>query len=219
MFSVLVFTAVDAEKRRHGVTPLAEEAIRRLGQAEGFRVDVSDDPSRFNASGLGEYDAVVLLNARGTVLDEDQRGAFREYVRDGGGAAIIHAAMLFEEEWDWFTGLAGARFDDHPNIQPGRLEVVEFAHAANRDLPQTWSHTDEWYNFESLPGDVTVLITVDEASYTGGKHGDDHPVAWCHEFGGGRSFYTALGHTEESWSNPVYLNHVLGGIKYAAGVE
>jgi type 1 glutamine amidotransferase len=90
-------------------------------------------------------------------------------------------------------------------------------HPSTGHLPPVWERTDEWYDFRTNPRDtVTVLLTVDESSYEGGGMGDDHPLAWCHANCGGRSFYTALGHTEESYAEPAMLAHLLGGIRYAA---
>jgi type 1 glutamine amidotransferase len=48
--------------------------------------------------------------------------------------------------------------------------------------------------------------------------GADHPIAWCHPFKGGRAWYTALGHTIESYSEPAFRSHLLGGILWAAGL-
>jgi uncharacterized protein len=59
-----------------------------------------------------------------------------------------------------------------------------------------------------------VLLTVDEASYTGGTMGTDHPIAWCHDRLGGRSLYTALGHTDESFAEPAFLRHVSGALRW-----
>ncbi len=65
--------------------------------------------------------------------------------------------------------------------------------------------------------EVHVLATLDESTYAGGLMGSDHPIAWCHFYDGGRSWYTALGHTDESWTEPLFLEHLLGGITFAAG--
>ena len=87
------------------------------------------------------------------------------------------------------------------------------------DLPAVWQRTDEWYNFRSNPrSTVHVLATLDERSYSGGKMGADHPIAWCRAFDGGRSWYTAMGHTPESYAEPLFRLHLLGGIESAASV-
>lgn len=101
-------------------------------------------------------------------------------------------------------------------IQPARLQIPDRNHPATSHLPAAWERTDEWYNFRMAPSAVGVLIRIDESSYSGGTHGADHPMAWYHKLGSGRAFYTALGHTEESYDEPLFLEHLLGGIRYAA---
>ena len=128
--------------------------------------------------------------------------------------AILHAAILAEEDWNWFTGLVGARFVNHPEIQSAKLNNVLPRHEANRYLPEEWVHTDEWYNYKAVPENVTVLLEVDETSYKGGIHGKSHPIAWCHKYDGGKVFYTAIGHTNECWTNEIFMRHILGGIEY-----
>ena len=84
-------------------------------------------------------------------------------------------------------------------------------------LPENWIRTDEWYNFKDIQPDIDVLITLDESSYDGGTNGENHPISWCKEFDGGRAFYTALGHTTESFEEELFLAHLLGGIKWSMG--
>ncbi len=138
----------------------------------------------------------------------------------GGGFVGVHSAADTEHGWPWFLALAGAEFRTHPAIQPAALTVVDRVHAATRELPERWNRTDEWYDFVANPrasASVHVLVTIDEASYAGGTMGADHPVAWCRFYDGGRTLYTALGHTSESWSEPLFLGHLAGGIAFSAG--
>jgi type 1 glutamine amidotransferase len=72
---------------------------------------------------------------------------------------------------------------------------------------------------------VQVVLSLDEAYYaTVGAPADqfimdgDHPIAWYHEYDGGRAFYTGLGHTAESYAEPAFLAHVAGGIEWAGGI-
>jgi type 1 glutamine amidotransferase len=94
---------------------------------------------------------------------------------------------------------------------------IDTQHLACKHLPERWNWTDEWYNFKSVPSNVQILLSVDEATYQGGTHGTNHPVSWCQEYDGGRSFYTALGHTVENYSDTLFLKHILEGVKWAAG--
>lgn len=183
-----------------------------------FEVDATEDPAVFTADNLARYAAVVFLNTSGTVLDDSQREALQWYVRRGGGFAGVHCAAGTEYDWPAYEELLGARFDKHPEVQPGRIRVEDPNHPATEQLPQIWERVDEWYDFQINPRPyVRVLLTVDEASYQGGGMGADHPIAWCRSYGRGRSFYTALGHTAESYVEPEFRAHLAGGIRWAAG--
>jgi type 1 glutamine amidotransferase len=130
----------------------------------------------------------------------------------------VHGAACTEYDWPWYgQDVVGAVFDGHPELQPGELSVEDHDHPATAHLGERWPFTDEWYNFTANPrGRVRVLATADEGTYTGGQMGADHPLIWCHERAGGRSFYTALGHTAESYADPVFRRHLLGGLTWAA---
>jgi len=192
-------------------------AIQKLGAENGFEVDTITDANMFREDTLKKYSTVIFLNTTGNVLNHHQEVAFERYIQSGGGFVGVHAATDTEYDWGWYARLVGANFESHPKIQEAVLHVVDSSIAATKGIPAQWKRTDEWYNFKKLNKDVKVLMTIDEKSYEGGKLGDNHPMAWYHDYDGGRSFYTALGHTEESFSDPVYLKHLLGGILYAVG--
>jgi type 1 glutamine amidotransferase len=163
---------------------------------------------------------VVFLNTSGTVLDNGQRDALAAHVRAGGGYVGVHCASASEYDWPEYGDLIGAWFDRHPEVQPATLRVEDPGHPATAHLPQSWERVDEWYDFRTNPRPyVHVLLTVDEASYRGGGMGADHPLAWCRSYGRGRSFYTALGHTVESYVEPALCTHLAGGIRWAAGQD
>jgi type 1 glutamine amidotransferase len=145
-------------------------------------------------------------------------GAFERFIRRGNGFVGIHSATDTEYDWPWYGELVGAYFRAHPEIQPALIRV-EAAHPSTMGLPSTWMRTDEWYGFRDNPRSrVTVLLTLDESSYMPGAStmGDDHPIAWYHQHDGGRAFYTALGHTEASYAEPLFLGHLAGGVEWAA---
>ena len=189
----------------------------KLGEAHGIGVDTTEDAGVFTEEQLKKYAAVVFLNTTGDVLDAYQQADFERFIQAGGGFVGIHSASDTEYDWPWYNLLVGGYFDSHPKIQTARLIVEDKNHPATQMLPDDWERTDEWYNFKSLNRDVNVLIRIDEQSYEGGNLGDDHPMAWYHEYDGGRAFYTALGHTEASYEEPLFLEHLLGGIRYAMG--
>lgn len=205
----------------HESIPAGIEAIMKLGKENNFQVDTTTDATFFTDDTLRKYSAVVFLNTadnKGELLDHYQEAAFERYIQAGGGFAGIHAASDAEYNWGWYTRLVGGIFNGHPaEHQTVALDVADQKHISTKHLSKQWSRKDEWYNFRNLNPDVKVLITIDENKYSGGTNGDDHPVSWYHEFDGGRAWYTALGHTEESYSEPEFLTHILGGIQYAIG--
>ena len=215
-FDVLVFSRTTGF--RHDSIDEGVAAIQQLGAANDFTVTATEDPATFTAANLAPYEAVIFLSTTGDVLNAPQQTAFEQYIAAGHGFVGIHSAADTEYDWLWYGGLVGAYFDSHPAIQSATVKVADPAHPATANLPQDWSRIDEWYNYRSNPrARVHVLATLDERTYTGGTMGFDHPVAWCQSYGGGRSFYTGLGHTEASYSEPLFRQHLLGGIRYAAG--
>lgn len=202
----------------HASIPVGNAAIVKLGMDNGFDVDTTKDAAVFTEDNLRKYAALVFLSTtegKEDLLNETEKKAFVQYIHDGGGWVGIHAATDAGYRWQWYTNLSGARFLSHPAQQKATLNIVDKNHPSTNFLPQTWERFDEWYNFKDMNKHVTVLITIDENTYKGGANGDTHPMAWYHNFEGGRAFYTELGHTDESFADPLYLKHLLGGIKYA----
>lgn len=206
---------------RHESTEAALLALEELATTSGMQTDRADDSAGlFTAANLANYAAVVWVMTSGDVLDIVEQTAFEEFIRSGGGYAGIHAASFTEYEWPWYGSLVGAYFDRHPDVQSARQDVEDNSHPSTSHLNATWTRTDEWYDYRTNPrASVNVLLTLDENSYSGATMGDDHPSAWYHEFDGGRSWYTGGGHTDASYAEPDFRAHLLGGLRYAAGLE
>ncbi|MEU5772558.1 ThuA domain-containing protein [Streptomyces venezuelae] len=204
---------------RHDSIPTGVATVKELGAANGFTVDATEDAGAFTTANLAQYDAVVWLSTTGDVLNAAQQTAFEQYIRGGGAYVGVHAAADTEYDWPFYGGLAGAYFQSHPAIQPAKVHVEDHAHPATAHLGTgSWDRTDEWYNYRVNPRDrARVLATLDESSYTGGTMSGDHPIAWCQNYEGGRSFYTGGGHTKESYAEPAFRQHLLGGIRWAVG--
>ncbi|MFF0569498.1 ThuA domain-containing protein [Streptomyces sp. NPDC004041] len=203
---------------RHDSIPAGIEALKEIGEDTDITVDSTESAAQFTTSNLARYDAVAFLSTTGDVLNADQQKAFENYVANGGGYVGIHAAADTEYDWEFYGGLVGAYFDSHPQIQPATVRVEDHDHPATDHLDEEWERTDEWYNYRTNPRDkAKVLATLDETTYTGGNMKGDHPISWCQTYQGGRSFYTGLGHTKESYAEPAFRSHVLGGLRYATG--
>jgi glucose/arabinose dehydrogenase/cytochrome c551/c552 len=214
---VLVFSATKGF--RHASIGPGKLLMLKLGRENGFIVDTTENSALITEENLKQYAAVVFLNTTGDVLDARQQADFERYIQAGGGFVGIHAAADCEYTWPWYGKLVGGYFKSHPATQPAKVNVVDKSHPSTRHLPDVWERTDEWYNFQVPPTDseVKILAKLDETSYKGGENGDHHPIVWYRAYDGGRAFYSGFGHTDETFSDPAYLKHILGGIQYAVG--
>ncbi|MBC7841539.1 MAG: ThuA domain-containing protein [Gemmatimonadaceae bacterium] len=212
---VLVFSKT-AGYRHESIDP-GKKVLMALGAANGFVVDTTEDAAQIMEASLRKYDAVIFLSPTGNILDRASELDLQRYIEAGGGYVGIHAASDAEYDWRWYGRLVGGYFISHPDQQEATLRVVDNTHGSTKHLPAEWKRKDEWYNFKALAPDLHVLLTIDESSYTGGTNGATHPMAWYHDVDGGRAWYTELGHTVESYSDSLFLKHVLGGITYAIG--
>lgn len=210
---ILVFSKTKGY--RHESIGAGKLGLIALGKKNNIEVDTTEDASLISEENLKKYKAVVFLNTTMDVLDIVQQADFKRFIEAGGGFVGIHAAADTEYEWHWYGKLLGAYFKSHPKQQEAKVKKADAF--ATEGLPDVWSRFDEWYNYKSISNDIKVILTVDESSYEGGENGPNHPIAWYHDYEGGRSFYTGLGHTKESYSDSLFLGHLLQGIRYAIG--
>lgn len=215
--TLLVFTRTTAY--RHASIPAGVAALTGIAAPLGLSVHATEDPDVFRKPTLTRCAAVVFLSTSGDVLDPTGKAALETYVTEGGRFLGIHSAACTEYDWPFFGDLVGARFSRHPPLQKAVLCIEGRDHPATADLPERWEVTDEWYDFRTNPRSaVHVLASVDENTYTGGGMGADHPIAWCHSVGRGRSFYTALGHASEAFDDPLFLGHLQGALSWLVTV-
>ncbi|WP_328653663.1 ThuA domain-containing protein [Micromonospora sp. NBC_00330] len=215
-FTVLVFSKTAGF--RHGSITPGIAAIQQLGAANGFTVEATEDAAQFTDANLDRFAAVIWLSTTGDVLNAAQQAAFERYITGGGGYVGVHSASDTEYDWQWYGGLVGAYFASHPAEQNVTVKVADQVHPSTATLPQRWSRFDELYNYRTNPrGNAHVLATLDESTYTGGSMGADHPISWCQNYSGGRAWYTGLGHTDASYTEANFRQHLLGGIRTAAG--
>lgn len=216
---VLVFSKT-AGFRHGSAISAGKKVIEQLGKENHFDVDTTEDAGVFTSENLQQYTAIIFLCTTGDVLNDQQQQVFERYIRSGGGFVGTHSATDTEYDWPWYGELVGAYFKSHPpKHQEAVLNIVDPNNIATAHLPQVWKKTDELYNFKWIGINLNILITMDESSYQGGENGEFHPMSWYHEYSGGRAFYTALGHDNKSFEDPLYVKHLLGGIKYAMGAK
>ncbi len=210
---------------RHASIKEGKEFFQAFGPKEGFAVTLTENSDDFTEENLKNFHAVVFLSTTGDVLNPRQQADFERFIQAGGGYVGIHAASDTEYNWPWYNHLMGGYFASHPggsvsNVQKGTMYVLDPTHPSTRHLPATFEREDEFYDFKDLKKDILkFLIRVDEKSYQQGKMGDFHPLAWFHEFDGGKSFYTNYGHTPETFTDPAMQKHILEGLKWAMATK
>jgi len=225
---VLVYTKNQVGKGLyvHANIPASVAAIKKLGAENHFAVDVSDDPASFTDENLKRYKALVFDNTNNQIFDtEEQKAAFQRYIRAGGGFVGIHSASGSMRQWPWFWSVLGGKFSRHAKLQTFTIHVKDPTDPSVAQFPATFEWTDEFYYVDHMPeglhvllaGDLTKLNDPGKDKYPGKQFGDEFPLAWRHQFDGGREWYTALGHQPEHYSDPRFTQHLLGGILWAMG--
>jgi type 1 glutamine amidotransferase len=209
---VIVFTKTAGY--RHESIEKGVETIIELGNENDFDITHSEDATIFNKENLSQYELVIFLNTTEDILNLEQQNNFEDFINNGGSFMGIHSAADTEYDWPWYGKLVGAYFMDHPEKSNAQIIRVDETHLSSKHFPDTWTRYDEWYNYKSINPDIKVILKLDETTYIGGKNGLNHPIAWYQEFDGKRMFYTGMGHTKESYSEPDFKNHLLGGILY-----
>lgn len=207
---------------RHASIETGIAALTALAEDKGYSVEASEDPDIFSRETLADFDALILLNST-TGHDGEQwfngpRGeALQAYLHDGNAVVAVHGAADSHYDWPWYGQMIGGYFERHPEGTPtGELAVTNANHPSTEPLPAVFSRTDEWYWIKDFTVPEGLLITLDPASIGEGD-GPAKPVSWAHEFEGGRVFYTSMGHTSETYSDPLFLAHLGGGLDWALG--
>jgi uncharacterized protein len=215
---------------RHGNIPVAVEALQQMAAENNWNLYHTEDSLYFSRASLDTLDLVIFLLTTDDIFDADQQQAIQAFVENGGGLLTIHTGTVTENNWPWFMEMMGARFIGHPPVQEGKLIIEDRTHPATSFFPDSiWIIEDEWYSFDRNPrNEVNVLISIDESSYdlrndegneVAGFRMGDHPMVWYRYAGKGRVFQTALGHTQELFSDPLFLKHIQGAILWTAGKE
>jgi type 1 glutamine amidotransferase len=226
---VLVYTrnyTPDGKGYVHDNIAASVEAIRKMGVESGFAVDASDDPAVFTDANLKQYAGLVFANSNNEAFaNDEQRAAFKRFIQAGGGFVGIHSASGSEREWPYYWAVLGGKFVVHPKMQTFTVSVADPMFAAVTGLPAQFEWTDECYFLDHLNGDIHPVLTTDRTKLadleTVGAKADlasfpnPLPLAWYHEFDGGREFYVALGHNKEEYSKPMLYGIIRRGILWS----
>ncbi|MCK3683863.1 ThuA domain-containing protein [Maribellus sp. YY47] len=224
---ILIYTKT-GEGYVHANIAASVNAIQEICDKEQIRYDVSDNPETMTKENLEKYDALFFANASNKVFEtQTQRDAFQAYCRSGKGFGGIHAANTVERDWPWFVQLIGGKFVRHPKYQAFDVLVVDPNHPSTQPLPKRWTVEDECYLSDQLNPDIHILMVADLNTleddklneYPGNTFYQSFPLVWCHQFEGGRQWFSALGHDPEFYKDPVFRAHIRGGILWLLGVE
>jgi type 1 glutamine amidotransferase len=226
---ILVYTrnyTPDGKGYVHDNIASSVEAIKKMGAEKGFAVDVSDDPAAFTDANLKQYAAIVFSNSNNQAFSSDaQRDAFKHYIESGGGFVGLHSASGSERDWPYFWSVLGGKFAAHPRMQAFTVQVADPNFPAAKQLPAQFQWTDECYFIDHLNPDIhPVLVTdrtkldaLDKMKIDVSSFPNPLPLAWYHQFDGGREFYLALGHNKEDYANPTLYGIIENGILWAMG--
>lgn len=226
---ILIYSATAGY--RHDSIPTAITALQNLGSQHGIQFDQTEERSKFEDTFLSQFDALLFLHNSGEVLDQSGKDALQRYLDLGGNFIGIHGASACLFTSDFYNKTLGALFDYHPPLTNATVVVEDANHPSTSHLPTRWDVEDEMYNFRSDPRTVgaVVLLSADETSYIDNgtrthDQGSPHPLAWYQErLAGvtstdlplvGRSWYTSLGHLNQTWQDDTFLAHILGGIQW-----
>ena len=204
-----------------------DDLVPKYLRARGHVVTVTKDASLFTAASLANFDVALFFVTSGTVFDDTQRADFEAFIRAKKGFVGVHTANATELDSAFFRGLVGATFYGHgvgdAQVTSASLIPVDPGDSLVSFLPNPWIRTDEWHYFTQSPADnlaLTQLLRVDEStlpdSYPEAGRTGVHPLAWRQEYVGARSFYTALGHTAESYQDELFLRSIALGVEWAA---
>ena len=222
---VLVFSKTGGF--RHTSIVKGVETFREIGEAYGWDVDWTEDGRGFTDEGLDPYAAIVFMSTTGDVLDSLQQEAFERYIGKGRGYVGVHAAADTEYEWPFYRALVGRQFVQHPQHQEGTIHVVDSLFPGMAGFGDSLRLYEEWYEYtEPYAENLRYLYRVDTNSYAqrgwkgASKMGAFHPLGWVHEYGGGRAFYTGIGHMDATYDLPAFRDHLAAGLHYAiSGAE
>ena len=211
-FSVLVITETNGWV--HDSIDSGLILIKNIADRNNFNVYYSDDSSVITDNNLKDIKTIIFLNTTQEILTDDEQKVMENFIKSGKGFVGVHAAADTEYDWQWYGKLVGAYFRSHPDVMNAKIFTVD--HSITDHLDYEWEIEDEWYNFDYTNNNINILLNLDEKSYEGGEHPDYHPITWFHEYDGGRSFYTGLGHTKEVYLDERFIKLLEKGILYVS---
>jgi type 1 glutamine amidotransferase len=199
----------------------SEQYRRTTGESGKPGEEVTKEQcGRINAQTLKNFDAVLFFTT-GNPLTPEELKDLTDWVKAGGVFAGTHCATdtLYKTT---YGELIGGYFRTHPRPQKVRLKVEDPKHPGAGGFKDGMEYFDEWYIFQDAPysrDKLHVIISMEPDSFkpNQARTDRDYAIAWCHEVGKGRVFYTSMGHHKEVWRDPRFQESLIGGLKWALG--
>lgn len=234
----------DVISYKNGQPSFAEKQLLELGGKNGWEFTFSKDGSKFGKDYLNQFDAVFFyttgdLLTPGTdkqpPMTAEGKQALFDYVRAGHGFIGTHSATdTFHtdneskkgperfanhgDKADSYVRFIGAEFIIHGAQQVAKVTATDPKFPGFASVPKDFSFEEEWYSLKDFSSDIHVLSVIDSPSMKGDPYKRPaYPNTWARMEGKGRVWYTALGHREDVWTNPIFQSILTGGIKWALG--
>ena len=224
-FSALLIT--ETAGWQHESSFDAIPALFKLATRHDFKLELKQKAMRLNDQWLAKYDVIIMINTTGDIFNDAEQAAIEKFIQSGKGWVGVHAASDTEYDWKWYTEMVGHMFKIHPHVQTTMIDIHDNTFPGLSTWPKRRMWTDEWYEYidGTRKENLNYLITVDESTYSteaqwgdnkSRGHGDFHPIAWYHDYDGGRAWYTNFGHVPAVFGEKDFLDHLYGGIYWAA---
>lgn len=227
-FKVIAFYTAKNDQAHISFVHEANKWFPVMAKKYNFGYDSTSNWSNLNTKFLANYKVVIFLDTRPE--DKDQRAAFEQYMKNGGGWLGFHFSAFalnkseFNQDWDWYHNefLGSAQYGSNTwRPTSAVLKIEDRSHPATKGLPATFkSQPNEWYRWEkdlTKNPDIKILASIDPVSFplgTGPKqheiwHSGYYPVVWTNK--NYKMIYMNMGHNDIDYEHGTNkdLSHTL----------
>ncbi len=227
---------------KKGQPSLAEKVFLELGAKNSWEFVFSKDGSKFSPEYLQGFDAVIFyttgdLTTPGTdkepAMSPAGKQALLDYVKGGKGFIGLHSAtdtfhthneskkgpdryQNHGPQADPYACMIGGEFIIHGDQQVATNQVIDPKFPGLATAGDHFAFNEEWYSLKDFRADIHCLTVINAPAMTGKPYQRPaYPTTWARMEGKGRVYYTAMGHRDDIWTNPVYQAMLVGAIHWA----